>query len=112
MHALPQTLYVVVRDHGDVTYRDKAGRDQTHHIGIGSNDVSQDREFSYDAFAAAAEDGDPVAVWQIETCGGAPVTIRDVTAEFERELHEVVIARDLDWIDVVRFDAPLPMAAE
>lgn len=96
---MPPILYLVVRDYGP--------------LGIGSPDATPSRDEAYDMFAQSAEDSTPVAVWQIATYGGLPISITDATDEFERELQEVCIARDLDWPEVVRFEFnPARLAAE
>jgi hypothetical protein len=99
---LPPILYLVVQDFGPG-------------FGIGSGDATGDRDNAYDNFSAAVENGYPVAVWEIATHGGLPVSTKDVTDAFERELQDVSIAHNLDWPTVRRIeDAPVftSMAAE
>lgn len=98
---LPPILWLIVRDFGP-------------RLGIGSPDVAGDRDTAYDLFVCAVEDGDPVAVWEIQMAGAMPGGIKDVTDEFEREQQDVCIARGLDWLVVRRIeDAPgVAMAAE
>ena len=97
---MPPLLFIVVRDHGA--------------LGIGCSDPTSCRDAAYDDFTCATDEGDPVAVWQIATSGGLPVSITDATDSFERELQEVCIARDLDWPTIRRLeDNPaLKLAAE
>ncbi|WP_323008969.1 hypothetical protein [Paracoccus sp. (in: a-proteobacteria)] len=100
MASLPSTLYVVVRDYGDLS--------------IGSNDATGDDYEAFDQFAEAVEKNQPVMVLRIATTGMDPLHVSDATDEFERDLHNVCEERGLDWPDVIRFDgaSPLPMAAE
>lgn len=97
---LPPLLFLVVREYGA--------------LGIGCSDATSCRDAAYDEFTCATDDGDPVAVWQIATHSGLPISITDVTDAFERELQDVCIARHLDWPEVIRFDSnpALKLAAE
>lgn len=97
---MPPLLFIVVRDHGA--------------LGIGCSDPTSSRDAAYDDFTCATDQGDLVAVWQIATSGGVPVSVTDATDSFERELQEVCIARDLDWPTIRRLeDNPaLKLAAE
>lgn len=94
---MPSTVFLVVRNYG--------------HLGIGSPDVTGDRDAAYDLFTGAVDNGDAVAVWRIATYGSLPVSIADATDEFEHEMQEICIGRGIDWPEVVRFDS-LPIAAE
>ncbi|WP_265500044.1 hypothetical protein [Paracoccus beibuensis] len=94
---MPPILYIVVRDHGD--------------LGIGCSDPTSCRDSAYDDFTCAADNGDPVEVWQIATADGLPAGITDVTDSFERDLQDVCIARDLDWPTVRRPEDNPPMLA-
>lgn len=97
MTIMPASLYLVIRD-----YRP---------IGIGSPDITDDRDLAYDHFTSAVDDGDPVAVWQIDTYGNIPVRITDQTDQFEHEMQEICIQRDLDWNEVIHFQGDLPRIA-
>ena len=96
---LPPILYLVVRDYGP-------------DVGIGSPDVIDNRDTAYDVFTDAIEDQHTVAVWEIATHDGIPVSVKDATDSFETEVREVCIERGLDLPDVRRFQSRLRIAAE
>lgn len=100
MAFLPPTLFVVVRDFGD--------------LGIGCGDATGDEFEAFDQFAEAVEERQPVMVLRIATTGADPLHVTDATDEFERDLQDIAIERGLDWPSVIRFEAApmLPMAAE
>lgn len=110
MASLPTTLYLIIRDYGDVVNRDRNGKEYRLQIGLGNSDVASSFDAAFNCFADAVQDGDPVAVVRLDTIGSMVVGAKDVTDEFEHEAQEIAVDRGLDMPDVRRFQMSFPQS--